>query len=233
MKLVKPITLAALAALSTHAVAGDSTAQFRFFIPSDVPIQEESSSSQEAYTKAAEGTSGDFGVKIELLVSRDGGAFQAVPLATPVCNGDHVAFRFTPSAAGYATVVNHGTSGRWSRIWPARAGADPSFGPQQPVRLPAAAGAGFPLSGPPGDEYIMIFFSPGPFSGELEKLQDRVLALEEPSAAVADAITGGGTRAVQVTLMRDLGTAEAAYAVGQGEQTVAFALDHQASCGEL
>ena len=228
MRVWKPTVLVALA-----LVGAEATSQFRFFIPSDVPIREEAPAAEEAFTQAASGQSGDFGVKIELEVSRGGSAFRSVPLGTPICNGDSVAFRFTPSALGYAAVVNHGTSGRWSTIWPARDWEDPSFGPQRPARIPAAEGAGFPLSGPAGDEFVMIFFSPGPFSAELKKLQDRVLGTEEPAAAVADATTGGGTRAVQVTLMRDLGSAQAAYAVGQGEQTVAFALDHRLECGAL
>jgi hypothetical protein len=222
-------SLLLLAALPLLAAGGAAT--FRMLIPQDVPVKEAASTPEAAY--AAAPGSGAFGVKIELEVSRAGSAFRAVPLSTPVCNGDFVAFRFTPSAGGFATVVNHGTSGKWSTIWPAREWEDPSFGPKRPVRLPSDEGAGFPLSGPAGEEYVMIFFSPTPFSAELKKLHERLIGLEEPPQAVAAAQTGGGTRAVQVTLLRDLGAARAAYAVGQGEQTVAFALDHREVCGEL
>lgn len=214
-------------------LAAEGAAALRGLVPQDVPIREEKSAPEAAFTEAASGRSGAFGVKIELEVSRAGSPFRAVPLGTPVCNGDHVAFRFTPSAAGFATVVNHGTSGAWSTIWPARDWEDPSFGPRRPARLPAQEGAGFPLSGPAGEEYVMIFFSPSPFSAELKKLHERMIGVEEPAVAVASAQTGGGTRAVQVTLMRDLGTAQAVYAVGQGEQTVAFELNHAKTCGEL
>ena len=222
-----------LSASAIILVAAAAPAQFRFFIPSDIPIQEEEPAAEAAFTQAVSGQSGDFGVKIELEVSREGAPFRVVALGTPICNGDHVAFRFTPSAQGYAAVVNHGTSGTWSRIWPARDWEDPSFGPQRPVRIPAQEGAGFPLSGPAGDEYVMIFFSPGPFSEELKTLQEQVMGWGGPSATTPTTPAQADTRATTVTLMRDLGTSQMAYAVGQGEQTVAFALNHQETCGEL
>lgn len=213
------------------AAAGDEAA-FRFFVPSDVTVREESPAPQEAFAQAS--SQGDFGVKIELELIRSGVSYGVVPLSTPICNGDFIAFRFTPSAAGYATVVNHGTSGAWSRIWPAQKGEDSSFGPQQAARLPGQESPGFPVSGPPGGDHVMIFFSPTPFSAELKKLQDRLVRQEEAAAgAVARAETGGGTRAVQITHLSDLGVASAVYVVGQGEQTVAFTLDHRASCPEL
>jgi hypothetical protein len=226
---------AVLAVAALGLLAADGAAQFRFFIPSDIPIQEEEPAAPEAFAKAAAAPeSEDFGVKIELELSRGGSAFQVVPLGTPICNGDFVAFRFTPSGAGFASIVNHGTSGSWSRIWPARDYEDPSFGPDEPVRLPGQAGSGFPVSGPPGGEHIMIFFSPGPFSSELQQLQDRLLSSEEAGpGGVAQNITGGGTRALEITHLRDLGSAQAAHVVGQGEQTVAFTLDHREGCPAL
>ncbi len=225
---------ALLAAAALGLLAANGTSQFRFVIPSDIPIQEEKPAAPEAFAQASSRQSEDFGVKIEFELSRGGSAFQVVPLGTPICNGDFVAFRFTPSGAGFASIVNHGTSGSWSRIWPARDYEDPSFGPDKPVRLPAQAGSGFPVSGPAGGEHVMIFFSPGPFSSELQQLQDRLLGSEEAGAGGVDAhITGGGTRALQITHLRDLGSSQAAHVVGQGEQTVAFTLDHRERCGEL
>ena len=189
-------------------LAADAGSQFRFFIPSDVEIREEQPSSEVAFTQASQQQDGDFGVRIELELSREGAAFRAVPLATPICNGDSVAFRFTPSAGGFAPVVNHGPSGAWTRLWPARPGEDASFGPNKPVRLPDQPGAGFPVSGPPGGEHVMVFFSPGPFSSEMRKLQDRLMSSEEAGAGgVAQSVTGGGTRAIPVTYLRDLGSA--------------------------
>ena len=211
-------------------VGADGVAEFRFFIPSDIDIQEQAPAEAAAFTKAADGPGGDFGVKIEIELSRGGAPFTRVPLSTPICNGDFLAFRFTPSEPGFVHVVNHGSSGGWSRIYPSQDWEPNAFGPEQPVRLPTHDGSGFPVSGPPGGEHVMIFFSPGPFSADLQQLEDRVLGREEGAIAVADAVTGGGTRAIQVTYLRALGTAQVAHVVGQGEQTVAFTLDHRATC---
>lgn len=238
MKWTRPLHAAA-AILANGAVIGgilaatawgaESAPAFRFFIPSDVAVEEKPPATEAAFTQATTGEGGAYGVRIELELSRAGAPFRTVPLGTPLCNGDFVAFRFTPTAPGWATVVNHGTSGRWSTLWPASPTDDARITPARPVRIPDLPGSGFPVSGPAGAEYVMVFLSPTPFSAELKKLQDRVLAWEEPPQAMAEAVTGGGLRAV--TLLRDLGQAQAVYAVGQGEQTVAFTLDHRATCG--
>ncbi|MFH1466030.1 MAG: hypothetical protein ABIO70_16720 [Pseudomonadota bacterium] len=121
-----------------------------------------------------------------------------------------------------AAVLNHGTSSAWRLVWPAREEEEPGFGPNRPVRLPNDAHAGFPVSGPPGDEYVLLLFSPGPFSPGLRQIQDRLRGGEESAAAP-------GLR----FLVASDPPASAAFAVGPGEQAVAFALDHAAACGPL
>lgn len=228
---ILPLTLL-LAALAARA---EEPALFRHLIPVDVPIREEKPATEAAFTQATQAVDGDgFGVKLELQISRGNKAFRRVPLATPICDGDSVAFTFTPTGAGYVQVFNHGTSGKpWSLIYPVRDTEPRSFSPAQPVRLPADPLRGFPVSGPGGTEYVMVAISPKPFTGEQQRFGDRVQGREEAGQALAPAEAGTATRAVQVTFMRDLGAAEAVYVVGQGEQNIALELDHRVTCGEL
>jgi len=218
-------SLIALASLAPLLMAGDGTSSFRFLVPAYATVEAQAPVTPVAFEDASRRQGTDFGVKIELEVSRSGAPFRTVPLTTPICNGDHIAFRFTPTAAGYASIVNRGTSGTWSQIWPSRSWEDNSFGPDRPVRLPTQEGSGFPVSGPSGKEHIMLFFSPGAFSTELKQLMASVLGGETPSVAAANA--------PRIGLMRDLDAAEAVHVVGQGEQTVAFSLEHRDHCPAL
>jgi len=228
--LLLPVTLAAIAATTPTPPPG--TGGLRGFFPSDAPVQEAAPATEASFKSAGE--KGDFGVRIEMEVSRGGQPFRTVPLSTPICNGDHVALHFTPSSAGYIHILNHGSSGTWNLIYPApdRAWEDYAFAPDQPARFPALEGWGFPVEGKAAPEAMAVFLSGQPFSAELQAFEDR-LSGKEGAGALASAVTGGGTRQVQVTVMRELGTAQAALVVGRGEQVIAFELDHRETCGGL
>lgn len=216
-------------------------AQHRGFFPSDVPVQDVAPSTEQAYNTAA--ATGSWGVRIEMEVSRDKGAFRRVPLETPVCSfdpmtgkGDHVALRFVPTAAGFIHILNHAPPSReapngiWSLIYPApeRAWEDHSFAPNQPARFPPTEGWGFPVEGAPGRETLAIFLSPQPFSEELRKLEDRLFGKGSPGLA-----ENSGSQNLQVSRLRSVGAAQAVHVVGKGEQVIELGLDHQARCGAL
>lgn len=215
------------ALLLTAALAAEPSAT-RFFLPSDVTVRETRPSMEEAFHLAAR-TGDRYGVRVEMEIARGGQPFRAVPLSTPVCTLDSVALTIMPSAGGYLNILNQGTSGRWSQIFPSDPDGRPDFSPGRPARVPAATGWGFEISGDPGQELLLLFFSPGPISGELMKFQRRLLGLTEPPKGA----TGGGSRGPEIGLLRDISPAGPAYLVGQGEQTVAITLDHRASCPAL
>ena len=204
--------------------APQTCGSFRDFLPDDMPCTSITPASQGAFEESR----GDdrFGIAIEMAVLRNTPTFRPVPLSTPVCSGDSVAFELTPSEPGYIHVLNHGTSGRWTHIFPGP-GEDGAFSPDAVARLPSRSDDGFPVTGPAGEEHLMFFVSPGPFSKGLIEQMERVTGLAPPPTG-----DGGGTRAI-VLQTRDLGRATEAYVVGHGEQVVAFPLIHHEVCGPL
>lgn len=214
------------------AHAQEQPAQYRFIVPQGVPVVEVQPATEGAWLGAGKDVGGNFGVRIELEVSRRGGPFRTVPLSTPVCNDDFVALTVTPSEGGFIHIMNFGTSGRWNRVFPSD-GMPNDFRPDRPARFPPQAGYGFPITGAAGTESLMLFLSSGPFSKELAQLEDRLAGREGAAASVPAEVTGGGSRAVSVGVLRDVGLAMAAYYVGGQEQTLVIELDHQASCGDL
>ncbi len=174
---------------------------------------------------AAARVDGGFGVRIEMLVSRGGRPFEARPIGSSVCNGDHVAFRITPSRAGYVHVLTHGTSGGWNVLYPVGRIAAP-FSPGEPVRLPRREHAGYPVTGDPGTEYVVFFVSPTAFSALMaEQLQ--ILARDVSPSKQPPMVTGGGNRAF--LLLSGDGESEV-HLVGEGEQRVVMPIDHAAHC---
>ena len=202
----------------------------RGVFPSDVPVQDVAPASAQTFSDAEKTTTGAYGVRVEMEVSRDGGAFRTVPLSTPLCTfdgvagkGDHVALRFTPTAAGYIHILSQAADGTWTLIYPApdRAWEDHAFAPDRPARFPTMEGWGFPVEGSPGPEMLTVILSPLPFSSEIRRFEDHLSGKGAPASRVS------------VGRLRALGAAQAVYVVGQGEQVLSLELVHVADCGAL
>jgi len=149
---------------------------------------------QAAFQAAASGAG--MGVKIEMAITRAGRA-AAAPLTTPIYNGDQVSLTFTPSEAGYAWLINHGTSGRFNLLYPRNLGDNNRFDPDQPVRFPAEGG--FPVSGAAGAEGMLLIVSPTPLGGDEQALIQQLLQYDPAQIApavvtpAATGSTGGST----------------------------------------
>jgi hypothetical protein len=188
-------------------------------------------SDARAADPAALATQGDFqtaaqaegvGLKIELEVSRDG-LTGMVPLHTPVYSGDVVAFRFTPSEAGHITIINRGTSGNYTLLYPANPGEDNTVTPQSPVRFPASGG--FEVHGDPGEEGIFVIFSRQPASAA------DIAELESLMAPAGDADPDSIVALSFRSLTRDLRPAPPPerYTVSDTDELrVSFSLHHEA-----
>lgn len=75
-------------------------------------------------------------------------------------NGDRVRFRLTTNFAGYLYVMNHGTSGDYSLLFPRKeTGRDNEIEADQEYVVPATEGA-FRITGPAGHEVVYWVVSP-------------------------------------------------------------------------
>lgn len=97
-------------------------------------------------------------------ISRNSADFQEVPLGTPLCEGDLVAFRFSSSEDILIAIDNFGTSGAVNRLYPFE-GENMPLMRNRETRYPAESGFGVDgklgLCGPhPGWEGMVIYRSP-------------------------------------------------------------------------
>lgn len=80
--------------------------------------------------------------------------------------GDRVRFRVTTDFEGYLYVVNYGTSGKYSVLFPSKdAGADNKLAKGQAQQIPAG-NADFRIGGPAGQDIVYWMISPIPLAGD-------------------------------------------------------------------
>ncbi len=211
------------------ALALGQTARFRFFVPEDATITEASPSAPAAFAAAAAGDG--FGVKMVLEINRAGQGWRQVPLGTPICHADLVALTFTPSEAGYATVINQGTDGETVLLFPYYDRDDNRIRPDKPARFPATGG--FTVDATPGTEGIMVFVSPSPLSWEAQTAWEYMLGRVAPEDSLSASQTGVTTREVTIQHLRNLGPAQETYVVGDDELHLAFTMSHVEPCPAL
>lgn len=160
------------------------------------------------------------GIKLEMLVKRGDQPILAMPLTSPVCNGDFVAFRVVPTVEQHVSVLACGTSGTWTILHPAE-GPPVTMMPDAPLRLPERE-PGYPVSGDSGNEYLVFFLSNGPYSAQLQQLLDlslvkrRRLAGEDVPWRTVDLVNAHG--------------GPASYVVGGLEQIIVLKVDHRDRC---
>ena len=83
---------------------------------------------------------------------------------TVMKHDEHVRFRFKANFAGYVYVVNHGTSGVRTLLFPnADAGMDNTVQPAKEYRVPSTQ-ASFRIDGPAGHDQVFWIVSPTPMS---------------------------------------------------------------------
>ena len=206
--------------------------RFRKWIPSDIPIDQGPPDPEDAFVEVQQQDGERYGVRISLQVSRGGQPFREVPLGTPICDDDHVAFGFEPSAAGHVYVINHGTSGRWAQIFPHHGWEHSGFTAQQSLRLPTDVVSGFGVDGPAGDEHVLLVISPVPISHASTALLERLM-VEAPGVLVYEPAPGASVPRVRDLTPSRVAPVQTVYAVGQGEQILGFSLEHAESCGVL
>jgi len=101
--------------------------------------------------------------KIDITVERnDGHAWTAVPPGFVFKKGDHLRFQFRANFDGYLYVMNYGTSGQYTSLFPRE-----ETGTENRVKGGAnysvpATGASFKIDGPPGFDAVYWVMSPLP-----------------------------------------------------------------------
>lgn len=204
----------------------DPCAELESRMPEEFVCRSTASTARSEFVEAQ--ASGAFGVQVRLAVSRGGRPFRFVPLATEVCNGDGLALEVMPSQQGHIFVVTQGTSGAWSKLYPADGLIPAPFAPGAPVRLPDKARNGFPISGDTGMEYITVFASQQPFTKALQQDLERLAGVLAPSRRPAQ-LTG---RAQRAFLLLAPTNARSATVLGD-ELRVVVPIPHVSECGPL
>lgn len=197
----------------------DSCAPMRHLLPQDVTCTAEAP--LPAATWEASTDAGHNGLVIGLEISRDGRAFRSVPLSTPICSGDRLALRVRTGQRGYVHILNGGTSGRWAKIFSGNGPVDP----RDHVRVPAS-GQGFPVTGPPGTEHVLLFVSSKPFSAPLRQTLAR---LDHRGGR----LNRGDLDGITPRHLRDIGPSVNTHVATKGQEAIAFSMEHRARCGGL
>lgn len=191
-------------------------------------------------------SNGLFGVELDLLVQRgEDPKFRAAPLGEPLCPGDIVAFRVTPSASGYGTLLHESRTGEtrtYTLLHPPACEDTPlpcsstqKMAPAEPLRFPTDPGSGFIVSAPSGVERVLVMLSPTAFSRQAMELTAAMLHTDAPEAPPLENI-GQPVRAIDTELqLRTLRPAEPAYVVIDGEELVSFSLNYSSAavCPDL
>lgn len=96
-------------------------------------------------------------IQVEL---RDGGAWRAVDPSHVFSQGDRVRFRFRSNFTGYLYVMNQGTSGDYTKLFPREdTGTANRVESGREYLVPATEGA-FRVTGPPGHDVIYWMITP-------------------------------------------------------------------------
>jgi Domain of unknown function (DUF4384) len=100
------------------------------------------------------------------LEQKDGKAARTVPQNTVFKTGNILRFHFTSRLAGYLYVVDKGTTGETTTLFPTLSGGEPNnrIEPGQSMVVPATGDGWFEVSGPPGFDTIYILVSATPIA---------------------------------------------------------------------
>ena len=104
------------------------------------------------------------------LERKEGTAWRAVDPGLVLESGDLVRFRFRANFDGYLYVINSGTSGEKSLLFPLEAtGLNNHFSSLNTYHVPSNQGATFKVAGPPGHDIAYWLVSPTPLGNELAR----------------------------------------------------------------
>ncbi len=127
------------------------------------------------------------GLRYRLLkVGEDGGEMDIDPSSSTFKTGDKVRFTFESNIDGYLYVVQQGSSGDWTTLFPHPDinGGRNSVRKGEEQQVPSRADGWFTFGGPPGTEHVFVFLSREPVD-QLPGLE-RVLQPVTVKAAVVD-----------------------------------------------
>jgi hypothetical protein len=96
------------------------------------------------------------------LEQKNGDSTKTVQQNKVFHSGDILRFRLTSRIAGYLYVVDKGTSGQTTTLYPASAGVQNRIQPDQTMVVPAIGDGWFEVSGPSGFDTIYILVSASP-----------------------------------------------------------------------
>lgn len=102
------------------------------------------------------------------LEKRDGRRVLSVDPGFVFARHDQLRFRFKSNFDGYLYVMNRGTAGAFSLLFPKdESGTDNRIESGKSYLLPATTGGWYGVEGPPGHDIVYFLISPAPFtSGE-------------------------------------------------------------------
>jgi hypothetical protein len=106
------------------------------------------------------------------------GRWQTVDPGTVFLQNDLLRFRVTTNFSGYLYVLNHGTSGDYTLLFPRdETGQDNRIEANRGTHVPATEGS-FRITGPPGHEVVYWLVSPVELSSD--KIQSEYIPLPPP-----------------------------------------------------
>lgn len=105
---------------------------------------------------------------IEIVLEKNGsGAWKAIPSGLVLEPGDLVRFRIRTNFNGYLYVINSGTSGVRSLLFPAQdTGMKNNISAGADYTIPPSEDVAFKIAGPPGHDIVYWLLSPVPLSGK-------------------------------------------------------------------
>jgi len=113
-----------------------------------------------------------------VLEKKDNGKWQMVDPGTVFLQDDLLRFRITANSNGYLYVLNHGTSGDYTLLFPGNeTGQENRIQAGRSTNVPATEGA-FRISGPPGHEVVYWLVSPVELSAD--KISSEYIPLPPP-----------------------------------------------------
>jgi hypothetical protein len=118
------------------------------------------------------------GIRYTILKKDGKGGYSEVLPTTSFHNNDHVKISAMGNAAGYLYLIQQGSSGTWSAIFPSAGDARDSnrIVAGQVYQIPSD-GNTFEFTGPPGEEKLFIVFSRQP----INDLDDLIFGLRQPT----------------------------------------------------
>jgi hypothetical protein len=104
---------------------------------------------------------------IEIVLERnEGGAWKSIDPGLVLGQGDLLRFRFRTTFEGYLYVINSGTSGSQSLLFPGDAtGRNNRVQAGKPYFVPSTNNASFKVAGPAGHDVVYWLVSPVPLDG--------------------------------------------------------------------